>query len=338
MIKIIDIMEMESWHLAVSSMPHDFYHTNAYHRLEDTGRPKLIDYSCGDLRILLPCIIREIDGGPFSDVTSVYGYSGPLCNKRTPSQESVLNFHKTLNGLFVEERIVSFFARLHPLLQRQQVIAASYGEIIELNKVVYIDLDQTLEEQRRKYKKSLKHRINQLGRSGFTIRKAATEKDLDNFVRLYHETMDRVNADASYYFSRDYFERFLKAEDFESFILLAEYEGNIAAGSLFTVCGNIMQYHLSGTYNRYLKFASMKLILDEARKLANQMNLSWFNLGGGVGGINDSLFKFKAEFSDTFKMFNIWKKIINQEKYNELVKKRFGDKQPVTNFFPLYRM
>jgi lipid II:glycine glycyltransferase (peptidoglycan interpeptide bridge formation enzyme) len=150
--------------------------------------------------------------------------------------------------------------------------------------------------------------------------------------------MDRVDADKKYYFSDSYFDYFLNSQDFESFILLAEYKNAITAGSLFTVCSKIMQYHLSGTYNEYLKYAPMKLILDEARIIAKQRELKYFHLGGGVGGVNDSLFNFKAEFSHNYKIYQVWRKVVNREAYDMLVSKRFGGKIPDSGFFPLYRL
>ena len=61
-----------------------------------------------------------------------------------------------------------------------------------------------------------------------------------------------------------------------------------------------------------------------------------FNLGGGRGSAEDSLFKFKSSFSKCFKEFKIWKYIIDEDAYKMLVDKHIGADYE-TNFFPAYR-
>ncbi len=69
---------------------------------------------------------------------------------------------------------------------------------------------------------------------------------------------------------------------------------------------------------------------------ATKRGMSFFNLGGGLGGkYNDSLFKFKSSFSKDFKDFKLWNLIVNQKRYDELVEKR---NIAETSFFPKYRV
>lgn len=84
--------------------------------------------------------------------------------------------------------------------------------------------------------------------------------------------------------------------------------------------------------------APMKIIIDEARMIANSRNLKYLHLGGGYGGSNDTLFEFKTEFSDQFHTFKVWKKIVNENVYNDLVFNKFGRNIPSSNYFPLYRL
>jgi lipid II:glycine glycyltransferase (peptidoglycan interpeptide bridge formation enzyme) len=106
---------------------------------------------------------------------------------------------------------------------------------------------------------------------------------------------------------------------------------------MFTTCNQFMQYHLSGTDDDYLRFTPMKLLLDEARLIGNELKLKKFNLGGGYSGGNDSLFEFKASFSKNIALFKVWSHIINHKAYNDLAQAKFGNEFPEVNFFPLYR-
>ena len=162
-------------------------------------------------------------------------------------------------------------------------------------------------------------------------------EDLDRFIDIYYENMKRVNANLSYYFSHDYFRNFMNPSDFRSVLFVAEKEDEIIAGLMVTICNGIMQYHISGTQNEMLKFSPMKLLFDRARIYANEMGCSYCHLGGGYGGVDDSLFKFKTNFSKDLFEFKVWEKIVDMRTYNELVSSKFGDKIPSSNFFPLYR-
>src|SRR5690606_4841118 len=133
-------------------------------------------------------------------------------------------------------------------------------------------------------------------------------------------TMDRVNASSYYYFSREYFHRFVNNKAFETRLLVSKHQGKIIAGAIFTITKKIMQYHLAGTISEYITLTPMKLILDEARLLGDQLGVEHLHLGGGVGGSDDdTLFRFKSGFSKNFKQFYVWKYIVNEEKYNQLV-------------------
>jgi hypothetical protein len=65
------------------------------------------------------------------------------------------------------------------------------------------------------------------------------------------------------------------------------------------------------------------------------------HLGGGVGGAYDSLFHFKAGFSDTRADFYSYRLIVDQSRYESLSRvaamQAEGDSSIPTNFFPAYR-
>ena len=205
-----------------------------------------------------------------------------------------------------------------------------------MNKTIAIDLRLAIDEQRKQFRKSNKSELNQLRNRGYQVKIANSKEDIDAFIAIYTETMQRVEAKEEYFFDNDYFYTFLSNTSFETKLLVATFEDKIIAGAIFTITNKIMQYHLAGTTQEFIKVTPMKLILDEARLLGNELNLDFLHLGGGVGGSDDdSLFRFKSGFSNFQCQFKIWKMIINEEKYNELVIKNNSDKQ--SNFFPLYR-
>lgn len=166
--------------------------------------------------------------------------------------------------------------------------------------------------------------------------------DLEDFIALYHENMERVNANDEYFFGKKYFLDLLNSSDFETELLLAIHNktGKVAGGSMFTKKGSFVQYHLSGTNERYLDLNPVKLLIDEMRLIGVRENFSYFNLGGGVGSREDGLFYFKTGFSKESIPFKVWKYTVNPKIYENLVRQR--NDIPYYNdtlaYFPRYRV
>lgn len=326
------------WSEIVNKSKHfDFYHSRSYHLLEKENRPVLFVASFDQDFVALPLIIRAIPHTSFFDCTSVYGYCGIISSleiKNIPSN-LITYFKEELLFFFKNNHIISVFSRLHPLVPNDSFFH-DFGIVKKINKTVTIDLSIPSDLQRKQYRKSNKSELNQLRRKGFEVVKAETKEEIDAFITIYHETMNRVDASENYYFNHDYFYTLLDNNCFKSNLLLAKKEGEIVAGAIFTITNNIMQYHLAGTAEAYIKETPMKLIIDEARLLGNEKKLDHLHLGGGVGGSDeDSLFRFKSGFSDYTSDFKIWQMIVDHKKYNELVEKAMVDVNKT--YFPLYR-
>lgn len=337
---ILDVHD-DKWDAVISQCKaYDFYHTRSYHRLEtdrNYDNAVLFVSFLEHVFIAMPLVIRKINGTPYFDCTSVYGYAGPVSNVVVGdiSETMMQNFQVELLAYFKKENIVAAFSRLHPLIETQ-VVFNNFGMIRDINKTIAININLSPEEQRKQYRKSNKSEINQLRKKkGYTVKKAETHEEIIAFVNIYNETMERVNADDYYFFEANYFRKILDNPNYKATLLLALKEDTVTAGAIFTITNKFMQYHLAGTASPYIYDTPMKLILDEARLLANTLQLDFLHLGGGVGGNdNDSLFKFKTGFSKLCFQFSTWQYIVQPETYNELVSKN-GVVE--SDYFPLYR-
>ncbi|NNE31063.1 MAG: peptidoglycan bridge formation glycyltransferase FemA/FemB family protein [Winogradskyella sp.] len=321
----------------------DFYHTYDYHYLSKKADESaiLIKYQNKNNLILLPLLIRGIKGSDYKDATSVYGYCGVLINDEIPMHQ-IDEFTEELNTFFISNKIISVFSRLHPFIENQALILGNMGRIINPGKVVYINLNEPIEVQRAKFSRRLKTYLNK-SRKSCDVILGNIEEHLEVFIDLYNENMDRVEADDSYYFPSDYYKKLLSSTDFETDMLLCIHnETNaVIGGALFIKKGEIVQYHLSGYNGDYEDLNPIKLILDEMRIKATNEGYKLFNLGGGRGSQEDSLFKFKSTFSKTFKPFNLWKYIVDESSYKALVEQQGGasstDDLYDADFFPAYR-
>ena len=337
MFKILTLDQKDQWNMIIRSMHrYDFYHLAEYHQLDHSGQSLLLYFSSNKASLALPVILRPIAGTEYNDLTSVYGYAGPLSDQENPDEQTISEFQKNLLSFFDLHKIVSVFTRLHPLFTNQEFLLTGLGEIVDTNQTVGIDLSLPEYEQKRQYSRSLKNQINRLKRRNVIVKEAQTHEEIDLFIEIYQETMQRVNASKMYFFPNEYFYKFI--EELPSTLFLAYYEKKAISGSLFTTCNGIVQAHLNATLNEYLRWSPLKLVLDCIRKYSGEKNEKILHLGGGVIGTDDSLFQFKARFSDLRFSFKTWRYIHNEEVYDRLVYEKFLNQIPNSSFFPLYRL
>lgn len=333
------ITSKKEWNLLIDAADfHDFYSTYDYHILSNINdeKPILIKFTQGDTIIGLPLILRKIKNTPYFDATSVYGYAGPIAKNVEKNFDNQL-FKSELNNFFIDNHIVSVFSRLNPYLPNQDIILRNMGEIKMKGDIVMIDLNQALDVQRQQYQKRIKSHINN-ARKHCTTRKAQTKADIDTFINLYHESMTRVDAEKSYFFSDDYFYNLLNNDQCKIEIFLASLleTSEIISAAMFIKSKDIIHYHLSGAKTEYLHIAALKLLIDEMRIEGTKERYKALNLGGGLQSKDDSLLRFKKSFSKTIKQFSVWEHVVNEEVYQELVvsSKTSLDEQ---DYFPKYR-
>ncbi len=336
-IEIID--EKKEWQDLLKKVQYyDFYHTYDYHQLSKSSseKPILIKYEENGNIVGLPLMLRKVFDTEYFDATSVYGYAGPVHNDINAAFDNT-DFANQLKNFFIENKIVSVFSRLNPFINYQEIIFKGLGNLVELGKVVNIDLTKDPDTQRAAFSKTTKRYINK-ARKLCSVRSFESKEDILTFIDLYYENMDRVNARDNYYFTQDYVDKFMNSNDFDADLLLAIHNesGDIISAAIMVKTNNIIQYHISGTRNDYLYLTPIRLLIDEMRLKGVAQNGKFFNLGGGLGGNEDSLFRFKSSFSKVFREFKVWKYIVDQQVYDTLAD-RFGKANDDTDFFPKYR-
>jgi hypothetical protein len=342
------IVEETLWKSALRSFDdYDFYHTYEYHSLLTAGcgdEACLFLHEGANTIIAMPLLIRRgrIGGIDYVDATSVYGYPGPVIAGDRDSKAEVAAFQSSLGAALAERGIVSAFSRLHPMLLNDHVLHG-LGHCDAVGKTVSIDLREPDEVQWRRYRSNHRRNIVKLQKQGVTGELSARPEDLAAFRELYAQTMDRLDAAASYRFSDEYFEKLMRAMEFDMHLFVCRQGSKVICGGLFSSCNGMIQYHLGGTDADYLRSAPSKLLFDSVRKWGNSNNMRSFHLGGGVGSEKDSLFRFKQGFSDIQHEFRVWKWVVDRNAYNSLTALHQGndasmDSGPTDNdFFPAYR-
>ena len=336
----------------IDPLPHDFYHTAAYHRFSEQsgeGEAWLAVYGSQDQYLAWPYLLRSVPastgiGRGLRDVTSVYGYAGPLL-KRLVSDDSFLErAGQSIGELWRSQNVVTAFSRFHPLLEKHrwaQLRSATLDSacVREAGLTVSIDLTASDQDNWHGYQASLRNRIRRGRRLGLVSSLDESWSHLGDFVRFYHATMARNHATPYYFFTVEYFQRLRDALGSRAVLMLTRLGTTLAAAGIFVEYRGIVQNHFCVNNPECLSLAPSKVLLDDVRRWASARGNSVFHLGGGRSGSRDSLFAFKSAFSPRRHVFHTGQWILNCEAYQQLCGGRSDDcaVRRLTGFFPAYR-
>jgi hypothetical protein len=334
-------------HVLAQSLQHDFHHLAGYHRLAERrgeGTAVLFTYRDSGYLIALPLLLRPVDGDDpagLQDATSVYGYAGPIASHERIPVQIVRSFQTALRDELVNRRVVAVFSRLHPLIEQHSLLDG-LGETLAVGPTVSVDLTLPLEEQWAGYSKNCRRVIRKAQEAGVVCINDRERTYRREWVEVYRETMRRVGAPPSYLFGEEYFELLATELGPVLHLFVALVDGKAAAAGLFTICDGIVQAHLGGFRQEYSKLSPVRFLDDTARRWAVEAGARVFHLGGGVGGQEDSLFQYKAGFSDRRHQFTTWRWVVDTLAYRELCERRGldglrGIHAGRRDYFPAYR-
>lgn len=345
----------EEWDSFVTrAHSYDFYHLADYHiiaYMRGEGMPELLLFEEDNDFIALPVLVRRVaeverlEDSHFLDITSVYGYPGPIASRSVLPETFVIQFQKSITQYLLGKQVVTLFSRLHPLLPQAHLLQG-LGDLVQVGTTISVDLTLPPEVQWGQYRENHKRDIARLRRSGWkciAFQGVQSGEFISKFANMYKQTMQRVGASQYYYFDENYFAHLFAMRNVEVWLFVACKNGEAGAAGIFTLCNKIVQYHLGATESKFLKEAPMKLVFDTVRVWAMRRGAYVFHLGGGVGGKEDSLWRFKAGFSKRRHAFLTWRWVLNREWYEELCsKKRERDEAQGyvcadERFFPQYR-
>lgn len=342
------------WQQTLQKLRHDIYHLPEYIQLEsirNKAAPEGILITEGDKIFFLPYLVRSCEhltalhlrDRQIFDAVSPYGYPGILLSESAISEPEFL---KLAVSHFIEalrsKNICTAFLRLHPILNQnfEQILSPQICQVT--GETISLDLALSEAEIWQQTRSEHRNHINRCKRAGFIARMVKYEDYIDEFIYLYKDTMNRVAAKQMYYFDYEYFVQ-LAYLDERIHICIVELGDRITCAGIFTEASGIVQYHLGGTRNEFLKQSPSKLMFDYVRFWAKARGNLVFHLGGGVGGSKDSLYHFKAGFSKQRTNFLTLRLIADLDNYNYLVELQAKalntetNRLLDTNFFPAYR-
>lgn len=288
-------------------------------------------------------IKREIEQDivelPLYDLITPYGYGGPLIEIKQKSNREIFikTYFEKYEAYCNENNIVSEFVRFHPLEKNYEYSKNFYNVIYNSN-TIFMDLSSEEAIENNMISKA-RNMVRKAEKNHLIFEEDKNLEAINNFIKLYYETMDKNNASALYYFDKEYFyDIFLLKDKVKLFSV--KYLDKVIATSMVLIGKKWIHYHLSANSKIGYKLAANNFLLYNIAKWGNRNGYEKFHLGGGYGGNESPLYKFKHSMNKNGILeFYIGKKIYNKELYKRLVdKKNLTNEEKESSFFPLYRL
>jgi serine/alanine adding enzyme len=280
---------------------------------------------------------KELDPDQkYFDITTPYGYGGPIITELNGDKEKLLSdFDSEFSHFCIKNNIISEFVRFHPIV-RNDITFSSVYDTVFMRETVATRIEGIEDPIQEEFSKSTRKSIRRSLRDGITYEIIENPYELNRFIEVYYETMDRNETGEFYYFSEEYFE-YLCDYLADFFININVFYDNQCIGSgIYTIYNGIMQSHLSGTRSEFLRLSPAYVLKFASIDWAKKNNIKIVHHGGGAtSDPEDSLLLFKKKFSQKEPFyFYIGKKIHNKEIYDLMVDK---SKKKVAGYFPQYR-
>lgn len=348
MISIVTEENKKIWDEIVKGIPNsDVYYLFDYVKIfsnHEKGEPILFLYESGSKKAINVCIKRKIPkllvdekkNAEYFDLTTPYGYGGFLLNQ-TFSDKDLEDMNKKYIEACEQNNIISEIVRFHPITKNYNNMNHIY-DVQKIGPTITIDISKSNDIWNNMDSKN-RNMIRKAQKNNIRIYWGRDEKIIHKFKIMYEETMNRDKAKSYYYFNQEFYQSILNELKYNSLLFYAKLENEIIAMSIIMFDSTQIHYHLSASDNNFSKFGATNLLLYEVAKWGQANNFRTFHLGGGLGGKEDSLYKFKKVFNKkSDSEFKIGKKIFIEDIYNELVAERIKTKKDISlDYFPQYR-
>ena len=313
----------KNWDSILQLFPNDFfdvYFEEKYYKLYETEENKAVCfiYTEDKYIFLFPFLRREFthNGKLFYDFETAYGYGGPIYNNN--NEQFATRALKAMYDYCSKSNYIAGFVRFHPLLNNHKFYS-TIGELILDRNTIAIDLtlskeDIWMNEIHTKNRSTIKKAV----KSGLEFIIDKEYNYLNEFIKLYENTMKRLNADTFYSFNHNYYSMFRDTIK-NSFLGVVLSDNKLISAAIFFHSKDYGHYHLSASDPKFLNMNPNNFLLYEGSKVMKALGIKKFHLGGGINSDEqNSLFRFKRKFSKRKYNFYIGKTIFNKEIYDLL--------------------
>lgn len=322
-IQLCDLNDQVTWNALLQGVPHNVYHTWEYAHaiyLSNGELPYLLRCVDGDNGLLVCYSYRKGHEG-VKDVYSAYGFGGI---ELWGAQSSAV--YRSFTDYLRGQGVVTMYFLSHPCSSVQ------HSDVAQPYRTCYlIDLTQSEDELWARLNSGHRYEIKKsLKLTGLEI-SSDYHLWVNDFIRLYYQTIDRVGASPVYRFSEETLLRL--AQHPGSILLGALVDHKLEAAVLLLSEQGIAEYFINAATPSG-KFLTRLLLWKGMIQLKMDGN-QIFNLGGGATE-SDDLDTFKRRFGGHAAAVYLVKDILNQDEYASLCSAYCSADDLARGLFPPY--
>ena len=346
---LLDTADGAEWDRQLARFPGaDVYFTAGYHAAhERNGDGRAFAYLAedGGEALFYPFLLRPIEavaGEPvaedWTDIETVYGYSGPLA-----SSDDAAFLSRAWEGFdrwSSERGVVAEFLRFNPL-SGNCGFKSPKCTVRPDRETVALSLVGSEEDLWARYPSTHRNMVRKALARGLAVAEEPVGEGLADFARLYAATMQRVGARPYYSFSAAYLSSLAAALGDALHLFVVRDGATTVAAALFLLHGDRLHYHLAGSDPAYRGAAANNLLLHGAALWGRETGLRHLHLGGGrTANADDPLFRFKASVGRERLPFQVGTRVHDEAAYADLCDRwrshHVGAAAPA--YFLLYRL
>lgn len=295
--------------------------------------------------IMMPMVLRPISKESwcgeynfYHDIIAPYGYSGPYAAGDFDMGE----FWREFTEWAQKSKVVSAFFRFSPFAAD---LTGFVDNIEFCGEIVIRSLTEGKEEVWNNFKHAVRTCVRCAEGAGLKVIFDLQGERLKDFIRIYYQTMQRLNATQQYYFSPIFFETIVKKLPGLFVFGHVVYEEKVIASKLVLVTKDHLFPFLGGSDSTYFDLNPNQLLDKEIFYWGIDHQKKSCVLGGGYDGQADGVFQYKKKFAPFgIAPYKIGKHIFDKNVYQSMCEKR--KQYNVSNgktwmidgrFFPEYR-
>lgn len=319
MYELISIQEHSRWQRILDILQiSDIYYTSQYFLSAlklDPGEALLFYYKDEDGEVAYPFIKRRVndEDTPYFDVTTPFGYGGPILKSGKNHTNLAANFRKAFVEYCQNEKIIAEYIRFHPLKENARL----FKDHLKLSPL-YETFTITLKDYfTAKKKKQLSNEED----SELVVKKLGTVRHMFEFLVLYYSAARRrEEADSYYFFTNDYFETLISSMGSNLHLFGAYQENKLVSACYVLAMGDTIYYHLEGSLSELESESTMRTLLLKVAEWGEENYYAFFHLGGDFQGEQNKDRQIKKGIANCKPaVFSIGQKIHDLQAYNNMV-------------------
>ena len=268
--------------------------------------------------IIMPTKNTSVIETGFYDISSVYGYSGPLSNDEDPV--FLADCWKAFDNWADKQGIIAEFIRFSPYTRGRKVahpdtdISRNRGCAVIRAGDVETDLLSALPSKTR-------NMVRRAGKEGYEARELFGVDWIKSFRHLYESTMNRNDAGNFFYYDDDYYNALQKLPE-KYLRLFGIFSDSKLISITMALCNKSMAlYHLGASSADHRRTGAGNLALYTMNSCLLEDGIEFITVGGGrTVADDDPLFRFKKNNAVDVTNYFIGKRVICSEAYEQVRK------------------